>query len=254
MNKEQVKAYLERIGMEKLPELTEKGLDELIWGSLTHIPFENADVNLKHIVPSLEESDLFEKIIERKRGGYCFETNKLFLEFLKAAGFHAWPVAVRIVWMRKELPAATHRGSIVKIGTSLYYADIGYGGPGPKGVVELKEGIIEVRGSKFCIDTPAEGKWLIKREYEDSFSPMLLFEEREAEEVDYQLMNFYCARCEKVLFSHTLVCNLLTDKGTLALVGNKFTSIEDGHREEKELQTQEEILACLKHCFGIAEI
>lgn len=223
INEEQVKKYLERIGLDHTPALTEAGLDELIWANLTHIPFENVQSALKHEVPSLEESDIYTKIVENHNGGYCFELNKLFLSLLKTVGFHAWTVAVRIVWQKPAFPPALHRASIIKIDDRLFLADVGYGGPGPKGVIELKDGIVQIRGSRFRVSIPEEGKWLIEREYQDDFSPMLLFEEREADETDYILMNFYCARCDKVIFSHTLVCSILTEDGSISLTDHKLT-------------------------------
>ncbi len=223
MNKAQAEKYLNRIGLNHIPALTEAGLDELVWANLTHIPFENVLSSLKGEVPSLNESDLYSKIVENHNGGYCFELNKIFLSLLKEIGFTAWTVAVRIVWQKPSFPPPLHRASIVRIGERIFLADVGYGGPGPKGVIELKDGIYDIRGSRFRVSRPDDGKWMIEREYQDNFSPMLLFEEREADETDYELMNFYCARCKKVIFSHTLVCNLLTEDGSISLTDNKLT-------------------------------
>ena len=63
---------------------------------LCSIPFENLEVFDAGRIPSLRSEDIYEKIIVRKRGGYCFELNKLFYELLKALDFRVIPVAVRI--------------------------------------------------------------------------------------------------------------------------------------------------------------
>lgn len=99
---------------------------------LRNVPFENLESYKEGKVPSLESSDVYEKIVIRKRGGYCFELNKLFYELLKASGFQAIPVGVRILWKKEKLPPMLHRATLVTLGSDMYYCDIGYGGPGPK--------------------------------------------------------------------------------------------------------------------------
>ena len=82
---------------------------------LCSIPFENLESFEEGKVPSLESCDIFEKIIIRKRGGYCFELNKLFYEFLGKLGFQVMPVAVRILWKKEKLPPMLHRATIVTL-------------------------------------------------------------------------------------------------------------------------------------------
>lgn len=72
------------------------------------------------------EDIIYEKIIVRKRGGYCFELNKLFYELLKALDFPCDPVAVRILWNREELPPVLHRATLAIFEEGSYYCDVGY--------------------------------------------------------------------------------------------------------------------------------
>ncbi len=251
MNAEQVKGFLQRIGIaEELPVCTET-LEKLIKGSLTHIPFENLDAIEKGIAPSLEPEDLYQKIVEEERGGWCFELNKLLLEVMKEMGFTCYPIAVRIVWMRPALTAATHRASIVELDNKLYYVDIGYGGPGPKGLVVLEEGVQEIGGVKFKVVHLEDAIWQIEREYEDGFSRMLYFELKEAVEIDFNLPNFYCAKNENVIFSSRIVCNLMTEDGNIGLNDRVLTIKQGDEVRTEEYQSKEEVLAALKKYFGI---
>ena len=61
----------------------------------THIPFENIDV-YNGLDISLKTEDLFEKIVTRHRGGYCFEMNAFFAAILQEMGFPVKPVLTRL--------------------------------------------------------------------------------------------------------------------------------------------------------------
>ena len=80
-------AYLARIGIAEAKEPTLDFLDEVIMAHQCSVPFDDLDTCALDIVPSLGIPDLFEKIVVRKRGGYCFELNALFGALLKALGF-----------------------------------------------------------------------------------------------------------------------------------------------------------------------
>lgn len=78
LDQEQCAAYLKRL---KLPqeECTLEFLDRLIRRHLEEIPFENLDLVRTHELISTDLDTVYKKIIQGKRGGYCFELNALFL-------------------------------------------------------------------------------------------------------------------------------------------------------------------------------
>ncbi|MCD8249854.1 MAG: arylamine N-acetyltransferase [Lachnospiraceae bacterium] len=96
MNQTMLEAYFGRLGLPDTALRGEEYLSKLVRAHLEQIPFEDIDVYDFHKIPDLSEDALFEKLIVRKRGGYCFELNGLFLRLLQALGYEAYPVAVRI--------------------------------------------------------------------------------------------------------------------------------------------------------------
>ena len=138
MNKQQLEAYLDRIGYTGSRELTGATLDALIRAHVSTVPFENLDPCEFGITPSLEEEDLFRKIVENRRGGYCFELNTALHSLLLAMGFDAYPVVVRIIMGPGPARPYAHKGVVVRAEGKLWYCDVGFGGPGPKGVVEMR--------------------------------------------------------------------------------------------------------------------
>ena len=92
-----VEAYLERIHM-YLPIRNDKEtLDRLIYLHQCAIPFENLDVYYAKKEISQGITDLFDKIICKHRGGFCFEMNNLFYAFLKTLGFDVYPCLCKVI-------------------------------------------------------------------------------------------------------------------------------------------------------------
>lgn len=68
----------------------------LQWAHITHIPYENLDI-LAGIPLSLKVENLFQKIIVRKRGGFCFELQGLYKELLESIGFRVVQYSARFI-------------------------------------------------------------------------------------------------------------------------------------------------------------
>jgi len=89
-----VDRYLHRIGYAGAREPTSETLFALQRAHLLAVPFEALDCHLG--VPIRLETDaLFEKIVVRRRGGFCYELNGLFFELLVALAFRVRRLAAR---------------------------------------------------------------------------------------------------------------------------------------------------------------
>ena len=74
-----IKAYLERIAVKAVEQLNLEELNALVLAHQCKIPFENLDIYELDKKINLGVGELFEKVINQKRGGYCFELNALFM-------------------------------------------------------------------------------------------------------------------------------------------------------------------------------
>ena len=254
MNEVQCREYLKRIGYTGEIAHTPQCLDELILAHLAAIPFENLDACEDHLVPSLDEHVLFEKIIRHKRGGWCFELNKLFFELLKGCGFQVMPVAVRITWMKEEPAALLHRATVVTLENRPYLCDVGYGGPGPKGVTPLTDGEYEIQGEGYQIVT-GQGETgdmvILKKRYHGEYHEMMRFQNQRAEDADYAIMNFFCARSDDSFFASKPVINLYTKEGNRSLIDHTLSLQRQGEKVTEECHSEEEKKEWLKKYFGI---
>ena len=224
---------------------------------LRNVPFENLESYEEGKVPSLESSDIYEKIVLRKRGGYCFELNKLFYELLKACEFQVIPVGVRILWKKEKLPPVLHRATLVTLENNIYYCDVGYGGPGPKYPVKLENGIHEEKSGGFRVamnPKGTNGEILIERRKGNEYLPLLRFAMSPTLEEDFELMNFYCAKSPNVMFTQKRVLSRSTLEGSIALTGNVL-SIQhaDGSLDCQETGSDKTIREWIRSYFEIQE-
>ena len=156
-------AYLARIGMPARPTLDAAGLQRLQMSHRLSIPFENLDILLGRGI-AIDSDSVFAKLVTARRGGYCFEQNRLFLDALAALGFAARPILARVWLGATEVPPLTHTFALVTIEGREWIADAGFGGSYAP-VMPLVDGAEAVApdGARFVL-TGGEGGWMLQRD------------------------------------------------------------------------------------------
>lgn len=132
-----VDAYLSRISIDPAtvdePDL--ETLEELQRAHVTSVPFENLSIvgdpygewAGERVV--LDTSWLYEKIVDRGRGGYCFELNGLFHWLLDELGYDVDRVAARVTSDDGTArPPANHHANVVELDRR-YVVEVGTGVP-----------------------------------------------------------------------------------------------------------------------------
>src|SRR6202000_416771 len=125
--------YFERIGYRGAADPTFDVLHELVTAHTQTIPFENLDPMLGGPVDDLSPEALADKLVRRRRGGYCYEHNGLMGYVLTEVGFRVRRLAGRVIWMSPPdapPPAQTHTVLAVTFPGSQgpYLVDVGFGG------------------------------------------------------------------------------------------------------------------------------
>jgi N-hydroxyarylamine O-acetyltransferase len=127
INDKRLARYLERIGHGWNVRPNLETLRSLHRAHVTAIPFEALDAQLG-IAASLEPDAIFEKLVERRRGGWCYEMNGLFGAALQAIGFDVTRVSCGV--MRQdggEERMGTHLALLVEC-EGVWLCDVGFGG------------------------------------------------------------------------------------------------------------------------------
>lgn len=125
--------YLARIGYAGARTADLDTLAAIIRHHAARIPFEAIDVLLGKRIDIAPDA-IVDKLVRRKRGGYCFEQNGLLLEALSGLGFKVTPRLARVLWMRSaDAPPlkATHMMLVVRLDGRDLLADAGFGNGTP---------------------------------------------------------------------------------------------------------------------------
>lgn len=232
--------YFERIGLgspssnlEASPEL----LYSLVRAHTMTIPFENLDVALKETV-SLAPSDIMNKLVTRRRGGYCLEMNGLLAYALRSLGYSVRLRHAR-VWMRhasytpRDPPhPRQHQCLIVRCkgadasGTDDFLVDVGFGGGGPAEPLPLRTGGPPIRtaGDLFRLDSgnADEDTHILWGIQAGAWKRLYSFEHRSldvpiAHASDFLLCNFFVQRAHGHFFITLPFASKLTAEGRLTL-------------------------------------
>ena len=126
-----VARYLERIGYTGDRTPNAANLAALVRAHRLRVPYETLDL-WRGVETSLDLEVLYDKVVTRRRGGYCFELSGLFAALLRELGYEVREYAGR--WLRNNLrhgvPRRCHRVVCVKTGTGpAKIADVGLGLP-----------------------------------------------------------------------------------------------------------------------------
>jgi N-hydroxyarylamine O-acetyltransferase len=120
-------AYLARIRLPARPTLDHHGLHALHRAHRLSIPFENLDVALGRPI-RIDSASVFGKLVTGKRGGYCFEHDRLFGDALTELGFNARTVTGQVLLNGTPTPPGSHALQRVTIDGQDWIADPGFGG------------------------------------------------------------------------------------------------------------------------------
>ncbi len=247
-------AYLHRIHAAQEP-CSLSALDHLIRAHQLAVPFENLDQYNTKQTASCSIKDLYEKIVVRKRGGYCFEQNALFLSLLQSLGYQAWSAASRII-RGKDLSSPIlilHRINLVRLEDGLYFCDVGYGGPMPAFALKVEEGSQRsVDGETFYIRKQDSIWWKLGRiTSQNAEEDILLFRTEPMENCDFFVLNHYASTSPLSVFTNHRMVNRRTEEGNVNLMDSTLTITERGSSRSLTIESEEQLKAILDEYFGI---
>ena len=249
-----VNAYLARIGIAEAKEPTVSFLDEIIDAHQRFVPFDNLDICEKNLTPSLAIADLYDKIVVRKRGGYCFELNALFGALLKALGFDARPCMARVLLRPIPHPLISHRANIVTIDGKQYLADVGFGGPQPRFAPLFEDGSCRTeQGQMFTMRRVAHSWWeMYYRSPSGEDKPALRICILNVGEEDFIPLSFYQANFPESVFKLNRMVYLNTDNGALNLRNDTYSVIVGTEKTSRDISS-DELDQLLEEKFGIID-
>ncbi len=216
---------------------------------LLHVPFENLDILLgREIV--LSSRAVFEKIVDRKRGGVCYELNLLFFDLLTALGFRVDYVSARIVKKAGIGPEFDHMVLIVKLDHD-YLVDVGHGHFCREPLRIDGESTSSSGGYEYRVDRCGDDYGLYSR-YEDApWSPRFIFSLFPRHCSEFESMNHFHQTSRDSQFTRRRLVARATDDGHLSAIDRRLIIISPKEKKRIELDSEDAYRACLSQYFGI---
>lgn len=247
LSAEQIVRYLERL---RVTHKEFSGLDDLnylLFAQLTHIPFDSLDVWATGSCPSLALEDIYEKIVIKGRGGYCFELNTFFRSLLNAVGFDAYQAIACILNPDGTPQPPAHNVILCNLQGKRYFLDVGYGGPVPYQALELKEGLQD----GFLLEKRKD-HWYVTRVTEKEIRPLVCFRDIPVTINDLIPLNFYVSQRPDIHFRHVIHLSLRNADGSIySLDGKEFKIHTPIDTRVTSVETIEQLKHIIKTYFAI---
>ena len=244
-------AYLQRINYTGSLEPTARTLRGLQLAHLLAVPFENLGIHSGEPI-ILEDKALFDKIVVRRRGGFCYELNGLFASLLGALGFDIRMLSAQVANAEGEFgPEFDHMALLVTL-EERWLVDVGFG-DSFREPLRLDERGIQAQGEMAYRIVP-EGSHLIlmQRENNAEWKAQYRFTLRPYNYADYEGMCRYHQTSTESHFTRKRICTLATPAGRITLSDMRMiTTVKGGGREERVLANEEEYAKLLLEHFGI---
>ncbi|MEJ1969803.1 MAG: arylamine N-acetyltransferase [Rhizomicrobium sp.] len=242
-------AYLARIGLDRRPPATLEGLKTLHRAHLLAIPYENIDVQLGRRVTTAI-APTYAKIVERGRGGWCYEMNGIFGWALGELGFEVTRATGAVFRTVKGKAAhGNHLVLRVALPEGLYLADVGFG-DGPRDPIPVCVGALASHGFHFSVSRADEPWWRFTNDPRGS-APNFDFDLAPADEA------LLAAQCDLLQtspespFVQNLVAQRHLPDGIAILRGRTLRRLAPTRTTDRDIESAEDLVATLRGVFGL---
>ncbi|WP_099021469.1 arylamine N-acetyltransferase family protein [Mycolicibacterium palauense] len=259
----QIAQYLHRVGHTGPVEATEVALRALIAAHGSAIAFENLDPLMGIPVADLGAEALCDKMVRRRRGGYCFEHNGLFAGVLEGFGFGVQSLTARVVWQNPagvaEPPTGlTHQLLAVTVpGTQdRLLVDVGFGGQTLTSPIRfVPDEVQATRHEPYRLTVQPdryEHRWVLHTLIGDRWRPLYTFADQPRPPIDLLMGSWYVSTHPDSIFVRGLSASLVTDDARWNLRG-RHLSIHHvgGPSEQVTFDNASQVLDTLMHRFGL---
>jgi N-hydroxyarylamine O-acetyltransferase len=242
-------AYLQRIHWSGGRDPTLETLAGLIEAHTAHIPFENLDVLLGRTV-RLDLDSLQAKMVDARRGGYCFEHATLFAAVLEALGFQIARHAARVVLFGPLAEAKrSHMFMTVAVGGATYVLDPGFGPFAARFPVPL----VNSPSGQTSHWMQRDGNFWVMHVTREDRQPVAGWASTlEVENaLDFEVFNHYIATHPNSPFVNWIFLSMVTPEGRVNVINRKVTLLHGADRSTTmELADRAALRGLLAEHFG----
>jgi arylamine N-acetyltransferase len=248
--------YFDRISYRGAAEPNLDVLQDLVTAHTRTIPFENLDPLMGVPVGDLGPEALTDKLVYRRRGGYCYEQNGLMGHVLAEIGYRVRRFAGRVTWLLPPdapVGALTHTMLAVTFPGSVgpYLVDVGFGGQTLTSPIRFETGNaqqttrepyrLQDRGDGLVLQAQVRGEWQSLYEFTPRTQPG----------IDLQVGSWYVSTHPSSIFVTSLMVARVTDDARMNLAGRNLTIHRADASEKIRLADAAAVVDTLSDRFGI---
>jgi N-hydroxyarylamine O-acetyltransferase len=196
----------------------------------------------------LDIEALYQRIVVKRRGGYCFEQNGLMQAVLGELGFAVTLYLGRVIYNQDTHPGLTHRITLVETGGKQYVADVGFGPMGPRYPISLSGEETRENFRVFRIAEGRPGEFHMQNLKDGAFYSLYRFELHRYGQSDCEVGHFYSHKYPGATFvNHLVVSRILAEEirslrnrefWLISARGEQKHAIADGAQLQQELQNR----------------
>lgn len=248
----QLEAYLKRINYTGSLEPTGETLRNLQVAHLLTVPFENLSIHAGEPIV-LEDNALYSKIVDRRRGGFCYEANGLFAALLRALGFEVAMLAAGVAKSQGGFgPQFDHMTLMVTL-SDRWLVDVGFGDSFLEPLL-LDSREEQVQGTRaFRIVDDNDHLIMMRRNPGSDWEPQYRFTLRPYTFADYEEMCHFHQTSPDSHFTKGRICSRATEDGRISLSEMRLINTTGPQllRDVRTVADQEEYDRVLRDQFGI---
>ncbi|WP_395395285.1 arylamine N-acetyltransferase [Novosphingobium sp. BL-8A] len=262
--------YLARIGLTAAPANDPQGLAALQSAHRRAIGFENLAIPLGEGI-RIDSASVFEKLVARGRGGYCFEQNRLFSDALTALGLVNRPLLARVLLGLPEhaIPPRTHTLLLVNMDGAAWIADAGFGGSfvpplpledgaqaqTPDGAWHrlLRSGERGALGGEWRLERAGPANATDGRSApHGEWQPQYVFDLGEVVQDDLEMGNHWTSTRPDTRFTTLCIASVVLEDGFAAMTDRQLSIYRNGVSETREISDAADYAQTLRDLMGIA--
>ena len=245
-----LEAYLPRINFSGAIDVSPDTLVRLHRAHFHTIPFENFDILLGRGI-DLDPQAVFNKLVFKKRGGYCFELNGLFLQALQALGFKARALLAR-VHVTGTPSGRGHQLELVSINGRDWLADVGFGANSPRMPIPMElECPITNDGQTIRLTDGGHFGTMFQALEDGEWKDLYSFDLGHVFPADISYGNHYTSTHPDTFFTYSRVAACPLPGGGITLLDRTLKITTNGRDEVQTLPDSPAYLDAIKTHFGI---
>jgi len=248
--------YFDRINYGGAAEPTLEVLQYLVTAHTRTIPFENLDPLMGVPVDDLGPQALSDKLVRRRRGGYCYEQNGLMGCVLSEIGFRVRRFAGRVTWMLPPgAPAGAQTHTVLAVtfpgSVGPYLVDVGFGGQTLTSPIRFETGNVQqTTHEPYRLQDRRDGL-VLQAQVRGEWQSLYEFTTRTRPGIDLQVGSWYVSTHPSSFFVTSLMVARVIDGARMNLAGRDLTIHRADASEKIRLDDAAAVVDTLRDRFGI---